>query len=55
MKKYLLIALAVIVALGTNASRVETCSIQSKLLNAKVQYNVYLPDGYDKSEYYSVV
>ena len=51
MKKYLVLALAVIVTLGTSASKVETCSIKSKLLNAKVQYNVYLPDGYDRSQY----
>lgn len=55
MKKYLVLALAVIVTLGINASKVETCSIKSKLLNAKVQYNVYLPDGYDRSLHYPVV
>lgn len=55
MKKYLVLALAVIVTLGTSASNVETCSIKSKLLNAKVQYNVYLPDGYDRSLHYPVV
>lgn len=55
MKKYLVLALAVIVTLGTSASKVETCSIKSKMLNAKVQYNVYLPDGYDRSLHYPVV
>ena len=55
MKKYLLVVLVMAVALCANASKIETCSIQSRLLNAKVPYNVYLPDGYDRNVHYPVV
>lgn len=52
MKRLLLIlslALALPVA-GSGASKIVTDSLRSEVLNAQVKFNVYLPDGYGKTE-----
>lgn len=51
MKKILLSALiSASCAMSSVAGNVVTDSIQSKVLSATVKYNVYLPDGFKKSE-----
>lgn len=47
---YLSLLLALVPALSARAGKVVTDSLQSKILGAQVKYNVYLPDGFDKSE-----
>ena len=42
--------LALVPALTARAGRIVTDSLQSKTLGAQVKYNVYLPDGYGKTE-----
>lgn len=54
MKRFLYSVIAVMVASSVSASRVETCSVDSRLLGTAVWYNVYLPDGYDGSVCYPV-
>lgn len=51
MKKTLtLLSLALLLpALSASAGKVVTDSLQSAVLNARVMYNVYLPDGFDTS------
>ena len=51
MKKTLtLLSLAMLLpALSASAGKVVTDSLQSAVLNARVMYNVYLPDGFDTS------
>jgi len=56
MKRILSLCLGLIISLQVFAqSRVETASIQSKLLGCEQKYNVYLPDGYDAAKTYPVV
>lgn len=51
MKRILLILAAMVfMAAPAKAGKVITDSIDSKILNAEVKYNVYLPTGFDKSE-----
>lgn len=50
MKKHFLMALALMSVLATHAGKVVTDSIKSTVLNATVKYNIYLPDGFDKSQ-----
>ena len=51
MKKLLFIALVASMTciLDIHAGRIVTDSINSNILSATVRYNVYLPDGFDKS------
>ena len=48
--KLILFAVAWAVSLAANAGKVLTDSIVSKTLNATVKYNVYLPDGFDRTD-----
>ena len=48
---FILLCLAMLLpALGAQAGKVVTDSLQSVVLGAQVKYNVYLPDSFDKSE-----
>ena len=50
MKKNILMALiALLCSLTAQAGRVVTDSIHSKVLGATVKYNIYLPNGFEKS------
>lgn len=51
MKKILSLAfiLFVLPALSAKAGKIVTDSLRSQILGAEVKYNVYLPDGFDKS------
>jgi len=37
-------------AFSLKAGKIITDSVQSQILGTEVKYNVYLPDGFDKSE-----
>ena len=37
-------------AFSLKAGKIITDSVQSQILGSEVKYNVYLPDGFDKSE-----
>lgn len=51
MKKFFLGAIvAACSIMPAKAGRIVTDSIQSKVLSATVKYNIYLPDGFNKSE-----
>ena len=52
MRKILLTlsVLALSPAISANAGKIVTDSLSSKILGATIKYNVYLPDGFDKSE-----
>ena len=52
MRKILLTlsVLALLPAISANAGKIVTDSLCSKILGATIKYNVYLPDGFDKSE-----
>ena len=52
MRKILLTlsVLALLPAISANAGKIVTDSLSSKILGATIKYNVYLPDGFDKSE-----
>ena len=52
MKKsvFLLLCLALLPAFSARAGKVVTDSLQSVVLGAPVKYNVYLPDGFGKTE-----
>ena len=52
MKKtiYIILALILAPALSANAGKIVTDSLDSKILGATIKYNVYLPDGFDKSD-----
>lgn len=52
MRKILLTlsVLALLPAISANAGKIVTDSLNSKILGATIKYNVYLPDGFDKSE-----
>lgn len=51
MKRLLLLAIALVVAVGVSAqSRLIECKMESKLLGTEKEYSIYLPDGYDKSD-----
>ena len=45
----LLLALAALPFSGARASKIVTDSLRSEVLGAQVKYNVYLPDGFEKS------
>ncbi|MBO4670371.1 MAG: alpha/beta fold hydrolase [Bacteroidales bacterium] len=52
MKKTLILiaaALFLLPAVPANAGKIVTDSLRSAVLNSTVKYNVYLPDGYEKS------
>ena len=56
MKKILLIILLALAVLPLRAGKVVTDSLSSRVLGTTVKYNVYLPDGYGKTErHYPVV
>ena len=57
MKRILTLALLLLAAtLTARAGKVVTDSLHSERLGATVKYNVYLPDGFDKSDkHYPVV
>ena len=52
MKKLLAVSLMFLLlpVLSMRAGKVVTDSLQSRTLGAEVKYNVYIPDGFDKSE-----
>jgi len=52
MKKTALfiLLLALLPAIPSRAGKIVTDSLKSAVLDTQVRYNVYLPDGYDKSE-----
>ncbi len=52
MRKILLTlsVLALLPAISANAGKIVTDSLSSNILGATIKYNVYLPDGFDKSE-----
>ena len=52
MKKYLflLLVLFLVPALTASAGKIVTDSLRSEILNSTVKFNVYLPDGFDKSD-----
>lgn len=49
MKKIILAILSCVMFGNAFAGRIITDSIKSKVLGAQVKYNVYVPDGFDKS------
>jgi len=50
MKRILTVTLFLAAAIQLNAGKVVTDSLQSNILGAKVKYNVYLPNGFDKTD-----
>lgn len=50
MKKLLSVMLLSMLSLPTWAGRVVTDSVKSEVLGATVKYNVYLPDGFERSQ-----
>ena len=51
MKRVILIVSALMVAVAAQAGgKIVTDSIQSKVLGEEVKFNVYLPDGFDRSD-----
>ncbi|MBQ0080295.1 MAG: esterase family protein [Alistipes sp.] len=57
MKRILFIVIMLITLFGSihAKSRIEKCTIQSKILGAERRYTVYLPDGYDEGSDYPVL
>lgn len=55
MKKILVALLLAFSWLASAQSRIETGSLQSRLLGCEQKYNVYLPDGYDAAVQYPVI
>ena len=49
MKKIILAILSCVMFGNAFAGRIITDSIKSKVLGAQVKFNVYVPDGFDKS------
>lgn len=49
-RKLIMLALLLVQWSVVQAGRVQTDSVQSKVLGATVKYNVYLPDGFDKGD-----
>ncbi|MGM9620782.1 MAG: alpha/beta hydrolase, partial [Bacteroidaceae bacterium] len=49
-RKLIMLALLLVQWSAVQAGRVQTDSVQSKVLGATVKYNVYLPDGFDKGD-----
>ncbi|MBR4755615.1 MAG: esterase family protein [Bacteroidales bacterium] len=47
---YLTLGLLLVPVLSAKAGKIVTDSLKSSILGAEIKYNVYLPDGYDKSE-----
>ena len=47
---FLLLCLALLPAFSAHAGKVVTDSLQSRILNAQVKFNVYLPDGFGQEE-----
>ena len=52
MKRFLPLSLVLLMmpVLSAHAGKIVTDSLKSRVLGAEVKYNVYLPDGFDKSE-----
>ena len=50
MKRFLSLLLLLLPVLSAHAGKVVTDSLYSNILHASVKYNVYLPDGFDKSD-----
>lgn len=56
MKKAILAAAVVLLSFTANAGKIITDTVHSTILGADISYNVYVPDGFDKSdETYPVV
>lgn len=51
MKRSVIVLVALFLSLvPASAGKIVTDSLDSKILNAQVKYNVYLPDGFEKSD-----
>ncbi|MBQ0006748.1 MAG: alpha/beta fold hydrolase [Alistipes sp.] len=50
MKKLLLIFSILWISVQVNAGKVVTDSLSSKILDSKIMFNVYLPDGFDECD-----